>query len=135
MDTIPVKYIGPDAHWHGLLYNTRLRFEHGQTLQLPTELGLKFLTHHDTFGPGEEPTKPQAADPSAETALAEAGKQQEQDKQQQVEVFEVFDQIDRMDKNALATFSKKYGQDIDKRKGLAVLRADAKSFVDRFGAI
>lgn len=132
---IPVKCIGPDPYWAGLLYNTRERFEHGETRLLPEALALKFLTHKDTFERGEAPTKPQSADEVAAAAVTEAEKQQAQKEQQQTEVYELFDQIDRMDKASLAEFSQKYGQVLDKRKTVNALRADAKSFVDRFGAL
>jgi len=132
---IPVKYIGPDAFWHGLLYDTRLRFEAGQTLQLPAGLALKFLTHRDTFERGEEAPQQQTAQQEADAALAEAEKQRLKEEQTKTETFELFDQIDLMDKAALATFSQKYGQVLDKRKGLDALRAEVKGFVDRFGAL
>lgn len=132
---IPVRYIGPDAFWHGLLYDTRLRFEAGQTLQLPEPLALKFLTHKDTFALGDETPTVQTAQDAAAAALAEAEKAKIEEERKQTETFELFDQIDLMDKAALATFSQKYGQVLDKRKGLDALRAEVKGFVDRFGAL
>lgn len=132
---IPVKYIGPDAFWHGLLYDTRLRFERGQTLQLPEPLALRFLTHQDTFARGEDAPEQQTAQQEADAALAEANKQQLEEERKRTETFDLFDQIDLMDKAALATFSQKYGQVLDKRKGLDALRAEVKGFVDRFGAL
>ena len=132
---IPVKYIGPDPFWHGLLYDTRLRFERGQTLQLPEALALRFLTHQDTFALGEGTAEPQTPQDATNAALAEAEKAKLEEEQKSTEVYELFDQIDRMDKASLATFSQKYGQVLDKRKGLDALRAEAKSFVDRFGAL
>ena len=135
-DMIPVKYIGPDPYWHGLLYDTRLRFERGQTLQLPEPLALRFLTHKDTFAPGDvAAVEPQTPQDATNAALAEAEKAKLEEEQKSTEVYELFDQIDRMDKASLATFSQKYGQVLDKRKGLDALRAEAKSFVDRFGAL
>ena len=132
---IPVKYIGPDAFWHGLLYDTRLRFERGQTLQLPEPLALRFLTHQDTFALGEGTAEPQTPQDATNAALAEAEKAKLEEDEKRAEVFELFDQIDLMDKAGLATFAQKYGQALDKRKGLEALRAEVKSFVDRFGAL
>ena len=132
---IPVKYIGPDPFWHGLLYDTRLRFERGQTLQLPEALALRFLTHQDTFALGEGTAEPQTPQDATNAALAEAEKAKLEEDEKRAEVFELFDQIDLMDKAALATFSQKYGQALDKRKGLDALRAEVKGFVDRFGAL
>lgn len=132
---IPVKYIGPDAFWHGLLYDTRLRFERGQTLQLPEPLALRFLTHQDTFALGEGTAEPQTPQDATNAALAEAEKAKLEEDEKRAEVFELFDQIDLMDKAALSTFSQKYGQALDKRKGLDALRAEVKGFVDRFGAL
>lgn len=132
---IPVKYIGPDAFWHGLLYDTRLRFERGQTLQLPEPLALRFLTHQDTFALGEGTAEPQTPQDATNAALAEAEKAKLEEDAKRAEVFELFDQIDLMDKAGLATFAQKYGQALDKRKGLEALRAEVKSFVDRFGAL
>jgi len=132
---IPVKYIGPDAFWHGLLYDTRLRFDRGQTLQLPEALALRFLTHQDTFALGEGAAEPQTPQDATNAALAEAEKAKLEEDAKRAEVFALFDQIDLMDKAALATFSQKYGQALDKRKGLDALRAEVKGFVDRFGAL
>lgn len=132
---IPVKYIGPDPFWHGLLYDTRLRFERGQTLQLPEPLALRFLTHQDTFALGEGTAEPQTPQDATNAALAEAEKAKLEEDAKRAEVFALFDQIDLMDKAALATFSQKYGQALDKRKGLDALRAEVKGFVDRFGAL
>lgn len=132
---IPVKYIGPDPYWHGLLYDTRLRFEHGQTLQLPEPLALRFLTHKDTFARGDETAEPPTPQQATDAALAEAERQRLEEERKRAETFELFDQIDLMDKAGLVTFSQKYGQVLDKRKGLEALRAEVKSFVDRFGAL
>lgn len=132
---IPVKYIGPDPYWHGLLYNARLRFEQGQTLHLPEALALKFLTHKDTFGPGDGETKPLTADEASAAALAEAEKAKKQQEEQQTEVYDLFAQIDLMDKASLTQVAEKYGQAIDKRRGLDALRSEVKGFVDRFGAL
>lgn len=136
MSTIPVKYIGPDPYWHGLLYDTRLRFEQGQTLQLPEALALRFLTHQDTFARGEAVAEQQPTPQEATNqALEEAAKKKAEEEQKTTEVYELFDQIDRMDKASIAEFCLKYGQNVDKRKSLDVLRTDAKAYVDRFGAI
>ena len=135
MSTIPVKYIGPDPYWHGLLYDTRLRFEQGQTLQLPEALGLKFLTHRDTFARGDEVAEEPTPQEAANEALKDAEKKKAEEQEKSAEVYALFDQIDRMDKASLAEFAVKYGQQVDKRKSLDMLRADAKSFVDRFGAL
>lgn len=132
-ETIPVKYIGPDAFWHGTLYGVKLRFEHGQTLDLPTPLALKFVTHHDTFAKGNGPAKAPTPEEAADQALAEAKKTQELEEQQRNEAHDLFAQIDLMDKTSLAEFCNRYGQVLDKRKNVDTLRAEAKSFVDRFG--
>ena len=66
--------------------------------------------------------------------MEEAAKKKAEEEQKTTEVYELFDQIDRMDKASIAEFCLKYGQNVDKRKSLDVLRADAKAFVDRFGA-
>lgn len=133
MSTIPVKYIGPDPYWHGLLYDTRLRFEQGQTLQLPEALALRFLTHQDTFARGEGVAEQPTPQDATNKALEDAAKEKAKEELRLAEVYELFDQIDRMDKASLAEFCIKYGQPVDKRKSVDALRAEAKSFVDRFG--
>lgn len=135
VSTIPVKYIGPDPYWHGLLYDTRLRFEQGQTLHLPAGLAMRFLTHQDTFARGEGSAEQPTPQEAANAALKDAETKKAEEQEKSAEVYDVFDQIDRMDKASLAEFAIKYGQQVDKRKSLDALRADAKSFVDRFGAL
>lgn len=132
---IPVKYIGPDSHWAGLLYNTRLRFERGQTLPLPEALALKFLTHKDTFARGDGDVAPPTPEEEHARALAESQRLEQEQAAQRSEVYELFDQIERMDKVALEEFCRKYGQEIDRRRSVDKLRSEAKSFVDRFGAL
>jgi hypothetical protein len=133
---IPVKYIGPDPFWHGLLYGVKLRFDNGQTRPLPEPLALKFLTHHDTFqlDDGFEVT-PKSAEQETQEALT-AAKQEEQAKDEaSQDLYDVLDRVDLMEKEQLAEFASRYGTKLDARRAVATLRTEVKQLVNLRGLI
>jgi hypothetical protein len=133
---IPVKYIGPDAYWEGLLYGVKLRFEGGQTRALPESLALKFLTHQDTFQRDESVTvAPKTPEQETADALAQAEQQQKDEHDQYLDLHDVLDRVNLMGKDQLSDFASRYGTKLDRRLSVEKLRGDVKQLIDLNGLI
>lgn len=140
---LAVQYIGRRDRWQDTIYRTGLYFDAGQVRAVPINVARKLLRHPDLFaevaGPAEASSAAEAVDHADDdtAALLEQGKH-EADKVEQslTEIQALYDEIDRMDKPGLLHFAKtQYKQDLDARRSVANLRAEAKSMIDRFGVV
>lgn len=133
---IAVKYIGRRPYWEGTLYNVKLRFDAGQTRLLPEDLGLKFLTHHDTFARDESIVATDKS-PEQETqeAIEAARVTQAQREAADMELSEVLQRVDIMETEQLVEFASRYGTRLDMRKRLDNLRLDVKQLISLQGLI
>lgn len=134
--TINVKYIGPRVYWEGLLYNVRLRFDHGQTRAMPQALALKFLTHKDTFERDDATAiKPKSAEQETSEAIEQAQKSEKDQIEKDHDLYDVLARVDRMEKEQLAEFASRYGAKLDKRKGLDAMRGEVRQLVNSQGLV
>jgi hypothetical protein len=130
---VPITYVGKRETYKDALYSG-LTFSRGQTLPVAAAVASKMLAHPDVYALGTftqelpEPSEQEAADADAKQAQGE--KDKEEDRQQDHR-----DAIARMDsKAAVADFVKvHFNVDVDKRKSLDALKAEAVQHVDRFG--
>lgn len=144
-DTMALQYIGRRERWDDTVYRSGLYFTTDQVRNVPAGLARKFLRHRDLFreAPADEAAEVAVSAESAEQsqddtrALIEQGKKEAEKVEQAVSQVQVlYDQIDRMDKAGVLHFaSTQYKQELDGRRSVANLRADAKQLVDRFGVV
>lgn len=142
-DAVAVHYIGRRPRWHDTIYRTGLYFDAGQVRAVPVEVARKLLRHKDLFAELQEtdddPPYFDLAEPVDDdtAALLELGKHKADKVEQSLtEIQALYDEIDRMDKPGLLHFAKtQYKQDLDARRSVANLRAEAKSMIDRFGVV
>ena len=131
---VPVTYVGKRETYKEALYGSGLTFTRGQTLPVPAAIATKMLAHPDVYAlgsfqsPPPELSEQEAKDAAAKEAQGE--KDKEEDRQQDHR-----DAIARMDSKAsVADFIKvHFNVDVDKRKSLDALKAEAVQLVDRFG--
>lgn len=116
-----IKYVGKRLTYTDGTYGTRITFTQGQTLMVPADKAALMLRHADVYAPGKY-----VKEVAIVAAVTDKPDEQTQD---------VRDSIANMDKTALETFVKtNYSVDLDKRKSLASLRAEATGLVDQYGA-
>lgn len=129
---IGVEYIGRRPLWKDAVYHSGLTFTSGQVRPLPQAIANKLLRHIDLFKQAEAAI---AEEDDTEFQIDDGKKVEAAKKEREIE-FAVIDQIDRMDKPGLLHFAKtQYNQDLDARRSVANLRAEAKSMIDRFGVV
>lgn len=117
-----IKYVGHRDTYTDGAYGTRITFNKGQTLMVPDDKATLMLRHADVYAKGKE-----VKDVAVVATTEEKGDEQTQN---------VRDSIANMDKTALETFVKvNYSMDIDKRKSLTALRAEATGLVDQYGGL
>lgn len=107
-------------------------WEPGDTKLVTTDAAKKLLRFAE-FGPAEEKSQPADAGAELEVAMLlqqDAERIKSQDRQQLEAMLLT---VESMDKGALEEYARKYEVDLDKRAGLAKLRAEVASLVEQFG--
>lgn len=107
-------------------------WEPGDTKLVTTDAAKKLLRFAE-FGPAEEKSQPADAGAELEAAMLvqqDAERIKSQDRQQLEAMLLT---VESMDKGALEEYARKYEVDLDKRAGLAKLRAEVASLVEQFG--
>lgn len=117
---VSVKYIGKRPKYTEGTYGTRIHFVQGESRMVPADKAWLMLRHADQYEPGDEGA------PVAEVAESKA---KEDDS-----VQDMRDAINAMGKDALTDYAKTtFGISVDKRKGVADLRAQVTGLVDQYG--
>lgn len=122
---LPVEYIGRRAGHTDTLYGTRIAWAAAGDVQLvPEDVARKMVgINHDVYRLGEYAG--QAAPDAIEPAGDEASKNRE----------ELDMVIQTMGKEALEGYARQhFGQELDRRKSVDVLRGQVRLLVDQFGA-
>lgn len=151
---VAVQYVGRKERWDDPLYNTGLYFVSDQVRHLPPVTARQFLRHADLFREAKvevEPVEVKAVEvvkpvdevvpealPVDDTAqILEQAKAQQQDVDQALQkVLDLKQTVSFMDKDALKQFAlTNYGQKLDGRLSVEVMRNQAAQMIDQFGAL
>jgi len=120
-DKVAVKYIGKREYYVDGAYGTHIAFNQGETKLVPADKARLMLGHPDVYVPGE----------LAQAVVTEAPKA---DATEEDDTQDMRDQVAQMDKDGLELFAKTHFKvDLDKRLGVAKLRAHVTQLVDQFG--
>jgi hypothetical protein len=127
---VPVQYVGARETYKEGLYGSGLVFTRGQVLPVPAAIAVKLLAHPDVYRPG----KLEEDAPSETAAETKTAQQTEEDREEE-QLHDYRDSIGRMTtKKAVAEFANtNFRVDLDQRKSLADLRAEAIQLIDRYG--
>ena len=120
----PIKYVGPRPTYTDAMFGTRIEWTFGETQLVPAQAAKRMLRHPDVYVLGE------ATDDTLVAEVPEPNeKKDEEDKDQDMR-----DTVAAMDKNTLEQFAKTHFKvDLDKRKGVGVLRNEVIGLIDQFG--
>jgi len=147
---VAVQYIGRKERWEDSIYSTGLYFDADQVRNLPALTARQFLRHADLFrepkvevepiqpvpAQAEEVAQAEPVTDDTETILAAAREAQEEADTAAKKVLDLKQSVSFMDKDALKTFAlTNYGQKLDGRLSVEVLRSQTANMIDQFGAL
>lgn len=123
--------------WRGVLYETRIPFEPGETKMLPAQLARKYISHHDVFSAGEVNDAPKKSKAEIDSELIKLQMEKvEKDEAEKNRVMDFKQDIDlKYDKDALKELATRYGHKFKGNVSVERMRTEVKDLVDRFGIV